>query len=258
LIKFLLYFKATLSSTQSINYDAYLTHYWPICNGQMLDMFGSADMSQGSLATFTTDRNGVQNSALAFNGGYTQVPNGFYFNSPQFTVTCWFYPQSIAPCSRIFDFGNGPGSDNIVVNLDSCASTNQPGISIFNGNVCFNSPMSPIALTNVQWQFLALTYDGANLKFYINNVLAIDAAYAYSPPTLVRANNYFGKSNWISDGFSSSYLDDVRFYNISLTQSQINDIMMLNYSCTNVPTPTTTTTAALSTNYISKRLYFFK
>ena len=125
--------------------------------------------------------------------------------------------------------------------------------------------MSTIALINVQWQFLTLTYDGANLKFYVKNVLAIDAAYAYSPPTLVRANNYFGKSNWVSDGVSSSYLDDVRFYNISLTQSQINYIMMLNESCTvnNLPTTTTTTittptttTAALSTNDISKRLFF--
>ena len=118
--------------------------------------------------------------------------------------------------------------------------------------------MSLIALINSQWQFLALTYDGAYLNFYINNVLAISSAYIYTPPTLVRTNNYFGKSNWPSDGFSSSYLDDVRFYNISLTQSQISDILMLNDSCsvTTFTTTQTTTITSLSTNDFSKQLIF--
>ncbi len=54
--------------------DEYLTHYWPIENGTMLDAIGSAVMSQGNLTSFTTDRFGNENSALALNGGWTQLP----------------------------------------------------------------------------------------------------------------------------------------------------------------------------------------
>ena len=72
----------------------YLTHYWPIESGSMNDVKGAADMSQGNATSYTSDRFGNANSALALNGGWTQVPSGIYFNSPQFTITAWVYPQN--------------------------------------------------------------------------------------------------------------------------------------------------------------------
>ena len=46
-----------------------------------------------------------------------------------------------------------------------------------------------------------------------------------------RASNLIGKSNFGgSDGYSWSYIDDLRFYNISLTQNELINIMNLNTS----------------------------
>ena len=45
---------------------------------------------------------------------------------------------------------------------------------------------------------------------------------------LSRSNCYIGKSNWATDGYSNSYLDDLRFYNKSLTQEEINELMNYN------------------------------
>ena len=59
-----------------------MTHYWPITNGGMLDQIGLAHMKQGALTSLTLDRFGNPNSALALNGGWTQVPSGVYFNTP--------------------------------------------------------------------------------------------------------------------------------------------------------------------------------
>ena len=42
----------------------------------MLDQIGSAHMTQGALTSFTSDRFGNANSALALNGGWAQVPSG--------------------------------------------------------------------------------------------------------------------------------------------------------------------------------------
>ena len=66
-----------------MNYEEneYLTNYWPIENSQMLDQIGSAHMTQESLTTFTSDRFGNPNSALALNSSWTQVPQGVYFNT---------------------------------------------------------------------------------------------------------------------------------------------------------------------------------
>jgi len=50
--------------------------------------------------------------------------------------------------------------------------------------------------------------------------------------TLTRSSCFIGKSNWDFHGFSSSYLDDLRFYNRSLTQIEIQQLM--NQVCKNV------------------------
>jgi hypothetical protein len=83
-----------------------LTHYWPICNSQMKDVIGNSDMTQGNLTTFTSDRFGNVNSALALNGGWSKVPSGIYFDSPEFTISVWVFPQQVGYWSRIIDFGN--------------------------------------------------------------------------------------------------------------------------------------------------------
>ena len=43
--------------------------------------------------------------------------------------------------------------------------------------------------------------------------------------TLTRSNCFIGKGNWPTDGFSSSFVDDLRFYNKSLTQTEIQQLM---------------------------------
>ena len=71
----------------------------------MSDIIGSAHMSQGMSTSFTLDRFGNANSALALNGGYTQVPAGYYFNTTLFSVAVWVYPSQVGTWARIFDFG---------------------------------------------------------------------------------------------------------------------------------------------------------
>jgi len=40
-----------------------------------------------------------------------------------------------------------------------------------------------------------------------------------------------GKSNWLTDGYSSLYLDDLRFFNKSLNQEEIIQLMKQNGTC---------------------------
>ena len=83
----------------------------------MLDVIGSSNMIQGNLTSFTSDRFNNPNSALALNGGWTQIPSGIYFDTPEFTISVWVYPSSVGSSSRIIDFGNGQFSDNIIFSL---------------------------------------------------------------------------------------------------------------------------------------------
>ena len=224
---------ATTTKTKIIlNTDQYLTHYWPFLNATMTDSIGHADMQQGMNTTFISDRFGCPNSSLNLNGGWTYVHPGVYFDAPQFTISVWIYPQSIGEVARVIDFGNSPSpSDNIVLTQDTGLGTShnlKPKVNIRNGSKIIGTITSSTTLVLNQWQFLSATFDGTLLSIYINGVSKGSASVVYSLPSLTRTNNYIGKSWDTSNGYSSSYLDDLRFYNKSLSRCEIIDLMKAN------------------------------
>ena len=79
-----------------------------------------------------------------------------------------------------------------------------------------------ILLPKGQWQYLAITFDGANLSLYINAIQTASIPLVYTMPSINRKFNYVGKSNTPLDGYSASYIDDLKFYSIALNESQIN------------------------------------
>jgi hypothetical protein len=188
----------------------------------MTDRIGSSHMTQGSATYLTNDRFGNPNSALALNGGWTQIPSGNYFDSAQFTISVWVLPQQVGYFARILDFGNenGQGANNFILGL-SYDNSKKPFIYMksTSGNLILDT-----TLTLNQWQFLVATFDGSNVRIYLNgqNVMTKQSAYTFP---LFRTNCFIGKSNWKVDGFSSSVLDDLRFYNRALTDSEVTQLM---------------------------------
>ena len=224
-----------------------MTHYWPISNGTMRDTIGSADMSQGNATLFTTDRFGCPDSALALNGGWTQVPSGFYFNTPQFTISVWIYPQQIGFNARVIDFGNN--GDFIIFRIGNLS---RPGLNMINSSISLGTCTSGISLLDGVWQFLATTFDGSVANIYIDGVLTATKSIPFSLPSLVRVYNYIGKPSNTVHGYSWSYLDDLRFYNKSLTQAELIQVM----TSQNVTSCQTTTTSTSTTTTTSSKLSF--
>ena len=80
-----------------------------------------------------------------------------------------------------------------------------------------------------EWQHLSATFNGTIINIYINGTLTLSSVFnAQMPKTLIRTKCYIGKSNWQEDGNSSSILDDLRFYNKSLSQIEILELMNRN------------------------------
>jgi hypothetical protein len=193
----------------------------------MKDFIGLADMTQQrNLTSFAQDRFGNDNSALALNGGWNQVPSGVYFDSIEFTISVWIYPMNVGSYSRIIDFGNGSSADNIIFTI-SYSNSSQPFFELFSGsNKVFQMTSSkPITLN--QWQFLTSTINGTNARIYLNGTLVAELNFqSYIRPfNIWRSSCYIGKSNWASHGYSHSFLDDLRFYNKSLTHEEIIELM---------------------------------
>ena len=205
--------------------NSYLTHQWPFKYGSLNDAFGNANMIQGSLTTFVTDRFGCPNSALSLNGGFTYLPTGNYFTTNQFSITLWILPQGTQGWSRIIDFSDGHNLNKITFSM----STNN-GDYILNAQFLYFTTsltcLSTTSLTMSQWSFVSFTYDGSYIRLYINSAQTASCAYSQAMSTNSQTMNYFGRDS-IGSGssVSYSYFDDVRFYTISLTQAEISSIM---------------------------------
>jgi hypothetical protein len=221
----------------------------------MSDIKGLAHMSQGSSTSFTLDRFGNVNSALALNGGFTKVPAGFYFNSPQFSAAAWVYPSQVGSYARIFDFANSGPNQCIHLSFTFNA-LNSPEFVIYDQstNTKIGFSQSKMSLELNKWQFITVTFNGSQLSLFINDTL-VDSTQVLSTkiPKEQRANNFFGKSNYPTDGVSCSCLDEIRFYNISLSRTQIIDLINENgqinsFSACPYITTTRTSTSTTSTS----------
>jgi len=110
---------------------------------------------------------------------------------------------------------------------------------------------SSSVLTLDTWHFLTTTFNGSHLILYVDGGI-VSVSVVLDPIAKVqRKSNYFGKSNMVGDGVSHSILDDIRFYNISLSQEQVFQLMNdVNFvSC--VSSTITTTASPNSTDLIS-------
>ena len=56
----------------------------------------------------------VNNSYLWLNNGFVTAPSNVYFNG-DFSVSVWIKVINFGTWQRIFDFGNGPSSDNVLI-----------------------------------------------------------------------------------------------------------------------------------------------
>lgn len=155
-------------------------------------------------------------NALSFNGtpDYLTLPSDVYFNG-DFTIECWVYPTAFTNWSRIIDFGNGAGNNNVLLGY-TVGTSGKPGLHV--GGVQMQAS-SAIPLN--QWSHVAGTLNGTTATIYINGVAAGSSTFPV-PANVVRTLNYVGRSNWgTGDPDASAVFDDLRIWNVARTESEI-------------------------------------
>lgn len=209
------------TSTLKISKSSYktlsngLTNYWTMNN--LNDSKGGANAFDGDSFQFVEDRFGRPNSAIRFNFGYLQVPSGVYFNG-DLTVSVWAKLNSKVAWSRIIDFGNGPDLNNV---LFSVSYQNLEFPTFYTWNRQYKSDVtSKIAFPLDQWVHLAYTLNGKTGTIYMNGLKTTEVI-TFVPEDVIRKTNYIGKSHWSHDENLNGDLDELRFYNRALNQTEI-------------------------------------
>ena len=158
--------------------------------------------------------------ALSFNGTnqYVQMPPGIWFSN-DFTIEAWVYERSYNNWSRVIDFGNGPNANNVYLGLSS-ATSGEPILAVYVG-ASVQWVVAPPIPTN-QWVHLAATLANNTATIYTNGVMAISGTVK-APNAVNRTNNYVARSNWAADSYANAIFDELRIWNVALTQAQITN-----------------------------------
>ncbi|MGE0079122.1 MAG: PKD domain-containing protein [Bacteroidales bacterium] len=166
------------------------------------------------------------NNALAFDG------NNDYINvdtlsssidfSQGFSYAGWIKWNSFSTWSRLFDFGNGPGSDNILIANSS--TNNNLTFDIYKSGASSSLTTTNILSTGT-WTYIAATLSNTGAaKIYVNGNL-ITSGTINIPNTIARNINYIGKSNWTADSYFNGSMDEISIWNKELSQAEITSGM---------------------------------
>lgn len=224
-----------------------LAAYWPF-DGNANDISGNN--ANGTLygATLASDRFGNSNQSYLFDGvdDYmnTNLNSGI---SNQLTIALWLKSESTNDWSGIITSRGYANSFS--------------GFSLLpGGNICFYINTytyvftSDFNILDNNWNFIAGTYDGSNLKLYINDsLIGITASSAgVSVPDFFK----IGNDDISNNRFWKGYIDDVCIYNRALDDDELL-AMYLKDACFGYTTSDTVSYFVSSVEFedISPRIY---
>ena len=195
------------------------------------------NLSQTGLIT-NTDKSFPYGS-LTLNGTFSQYVkigttitemNGLSFG-------CWFKSDKNKTHTRIFDFGNGQSSDNIVLFIND----NNLYPSVFINGSRNNVESIPQNINDNNWYHFVWTIEPtfnssglAPWSIYLNGRLILRTLGNY-PSNISRTECYLGKSNWKTDPYFKGSMSNFVMYQKVLS---VNEITALYNSMINTMDPT--------------------
>ena len=196
------------------------------------------------------DRIGTNNGTLENGATYARGEVGYAFDfngtnqcvdianipvpSPLFSVSAWIYPAAFAQPGNegalggtIIDENEWGGVTGWILGVNSSG-----GLWFWpsSSNDRYSSATIPLNT----WTCISVTYDGANINFYINGVL--DSSHATPTPQGSPSLFKIGSKSWIA-GYWSGRLDEVQMYNRAISASEIHAIYLAGTNGMCAPTP---------------------
>lgn len=142
--------------------------------------------------------------------------------SKGFTVEAWVKYEGFQSNSRIIDFGNGAGQNNIV--LGNEGSSKDLIFSVTNSGI--EKKLTAVGvLEQGQWVHLAAVVDTSNKVLLYKNGQLVQKADSQLPQRINRTQNYIGKSNWSTHGIFDGLVKEVRVWNRERTQLDLQTMM---------------------------------
>jgi gliding motility-associated-like protein len=228
-----------VSLQAQVNLNQGLIAYFPF-NGNANDASGGNNngIIQNGVQ-LTTDRNGNLNSAYSFDGidDYIRVPNATAFNQVNaFSIAFYFFPTQNTLQTMVgkISWSGGIGTQ-YQVGLGYSAQpgaffgVNSPATGCSNQIATNNNYVKTGAGTPAlnQWHCLVVSFDAGLQKIYLDGVLIETSTASFSTMNICSNSDMQIGSWWSGDPqFFQGKIDDLRFYNRELNQSEVNALCL--------------------------------
>jgi hypothetical protein len=194
--------------------------------------FNSTSISSCTLVNNPTPNyssiNGSNIKSIYFQSSKSQYAQIDSYMSPSngMSFSFWFKCSSNNTWARIFDFGNGAGSNNIIVFLNN----NNLGLSVYRDDK--NAPTQYYNIINNCndniWRHVIWTLNtNGDWNIYLNFSYIKTISGAFYPKQVLRKYNYIAKSLWGNDPFYTGEIADFRIYDGVIDNIEISNIYFL-------------------------------
>ncbi|MFA5911139.1 MAG: Calx-beta domain-containing protein [Vicinamibacterales bacterium] len=171
----------------------------------------------GSISGATWSTAGKNGNALSFDGvnDLVTVADTAALDVTRTTLMAWLRPSSLGSWRSVVlkETTNG-----LAYALYANDNASRPAGFVNLGSTDRSANGTATMPLNA-WTHVAMTYDGANIRLYVNGVLVRTRAYAGNIITSARALTIGGNSIW--GEWFAGLIDDVRIYNRALTLAEV-------------------------------------
>lgn len=177
---------------------------------------GSTGSGDSNDPTWQTEDMCVSGKCLSFDGSndYISVPHTAIINpTTAVTISTWVKFNNASDYHRIID----QPSEDFLLNLETNSGNSKTLRFVINGSPAIESN-SGVPLN--EWFHVAATYDGATMRMYINGVLQADTESYSSAINQNSGDIVIGRAPNTAYPMPG-YLDEMKIYNIALTEAQV-------------------------------------
>ena len=207
-----------------------LVSWWPGDNNP----FDVADNNDGTLQMGAGFAAGLVGPAFSFDGSddFVKVPDSANLEPPSFTVEAWIKTSGIASdftnFNRIVVKLNGEGRQAYSLAVGGSTGGGVSGHAELRMQESGGNTDLAVSTTDVNdgiWHHVAGTFDGTNLRIYVDGILENTVAKAFNVPFYSNPGDLFIGSFNGSIQFFHGVIDEVEIFNRALSQAEIQAIV---------------------------------